>query len=420
MGYIFESDIISIINTVRAKTIGVEDGIVLKRVLTADIHPAIKAYFKAEVEKILSQERGLEHRSKRLPYSLPEAVSLQQRIDMLLVQNYHFGRQECESLLDESVHFQFNYLCRPQWTLLNFIVGEQRRVASEIIEKRLRYCVDYRYFPEIIGRYIVDHGLAEVTYEEFKSLLERIDREVMAQHSSLELAHMTRALFEFVESGKMEPSAEFEKQTLPVNAAVVFFDDKQRADIRTRLEFERDHNALARITADRLADIIEIVRTGDERATAAPAHPPDSASAEERQEKTDAGRASAVAADEPYESGETVVERSGGIPEPGSGPAAEENESRASGPILNEKQNVLINLFHDDERVVLIEKLLAGNEDAFLTLMSEIGGLQTWEEIAHYLDALFLAYDVDPFNPAAVMLTDRLFTHFNSPAAGSD
>ncbi len=114
MGYIFESDIASIINSVRAKTIGEEDGIVLKKVLSARIHPALKAYFKSEVEKILLQERGLEHRSKKLPYALPEVVSLQHRIDTVLVQNYRFGRQEYESLLDESVHFQFNYLCRPQ------------------------------------------------------------------------------------------------------------------------------------------------------------------------------------------------------------------------------------------------------------------------------------------------------------------
>jgi hypothetical protein len=408
MGYIFESDIASIINTVRAKTIGEEDGFLLKKVLTADIHPAIKAYFKAEVEKVLSQERGLEHRSKKLPYALPEVVSLQQRIDMLLVQNYHFGRQEYESLLDESVHFQFNYLCRPQWTLLNFIVGEQRRVTSEVIEKKLRYCVDYKYFPEIIGRYIVDHGLAEVTYEEFKELLEKIDREVVAQHSSLELAHMTRALFEFVESGKMEPSVEFEKQTLPINAAVVFFDDKHCADICARLEYERDRKALADITAGRLADIIEIVRTGDEQATAVPEHPPETVSAGARGESAEGKGESAT----------TVGREPDGFPMAVPSPVSGESDHPATALFFSEQQGTLLGLFHDDERITLTEKILAGNEEAFFTLMSEIGGLQTWEEIAHYLDALFLAYDVDPFSPEAVMLTDRLFTHFNSSAAG--
>ena len=202
----------------------------------------------------------MEYRSKKFSYSLPEVRSLEEQIDLVLIQNYNFSLQEFESLLDESVHFQFNYLCRPQWTLLNFIVGDQRRVASAIIEKRLRYCVDYTYFPELIKRYIADHGLAEVTYEEFKSLIEKIDHEVVSRHSSLELAHMTRALFDFVESGKMVPQVEFEQQTLPINAAIVFFEDKKYPEIYTRLESERDHNRVIQITADRLADIIEIVR----------------------------------------------------------------------------------------------------------------------------------------------------------------
>ena len=273
MGFIFEADIESIIHAVHIKTIGEDDGIVLKKILSAKIHPAIKAYFKAEVEKVLVHERGLEYRSKKFSYSLPEVRSLEEQIDLLLVQNYHFSLQEFESLLDESVHFQFNYLCRPQWTLLNFIVGEQRRVASDIIEKRLRYCVDYTYFPELIKRYFSDHGLAEVTYEEFKSLIERIDREVVARHSSLELAHIMRALFDFVESGKMVPQVEFEQQTLPINAAIVFFGDKNMPDICTRLELERDRNRVVQITVDRLADIIEIVRTGNEDATAHPSVP---------------------------------------------------------------------------------------------------------------------------------------------------
>jgi hypothetical protein len=247
MGYIFEAEIESIIHAVRVKTIGEDDDVFLKKILSAIIHPAIKAYFKAEVEKALAQERGLEYRSKKFSYSLAEVKSLEEQIDLLLVQNYHFSLQEFESLLDESVHFQFNYLCRPQWTLLNFIVGDQRRVASSTIEKRLKYCIDYTYFPELIKRFIVDHGLVEVTYEEFKSLIEKIDHEVVAQHSSFELAHMTRALFDFVESGKMVPQVEFEQQTLPINAAIVFFDDKHLTDIRVRLEFERDHNRITKL-----------------------------------------------------------------------------------------------------------------------------------------------------------------------------
>jgi hypothetical protein len=417
MGYIFEAEIESIIHAVHIKTIGEDDGVILRKILSARIHPAVKAYFKAEVEKTLRQERGLEYRSKKFSYSLPEVRSLEEQIDLLLVQNYHFSLQEFESLLDESIHFQFNYLCRPQWTLLNFIVGEQRRVASESIEKRLRYCVDYTYFPELIKRYIVDHGLAEVTYEEFKSLLEKIDHEVVTRHSSLELAHMTRALFDFVESGKMVPQVEFEQQTLPINAAIVFFGDKNITEICTRLEFERDRNRVVQITADRLADIIEVVRTGNEDATAhvlaSPILP--SNTAQQVNEPTPTSFADSTG----------VVQETVDVAQ-----AAEknikpktpllvfgENDEKYLASTPSAKQKEILDLFPDEEFALIVRELFTNDEPAFRGAITEISLLRTWEQVAQYLDKLFLINQTDPFSVEAVDFTDKLYAHFHSSIA---
>jgi hypothetical protein len=422
MGYIFEAEIESIIHAVRVITIGEEDDVFLKKILTADIHPAIKAYFKAEVEKTLAQERGLEYRSKKFPYSLAEVISLEEQIDLLLVQKYHFSLQEFESLLDESVHFQFNYLCRPQWTLLNFIVGDQRRVASSTIEKRLKYCIDYTYFPELIKRFIDDHGLVEVTYEEFKSLIEKIDHEVVAQHSSFELAHMTRALFDFVESGKMVPQVEFEQQTLPINAAIVFFDDKHLTDIRVRLEFERDHNRVIQITADRLADIIEIVRVGNEDATARPIALPVGTPDDIQQVSHEATYQSTsdFLDDETSQEREAgtvaqAIENSGALKTPPIIFGEDDEKYLVSMPSIKRKE--ILDLFPDEEHSLLVKKLFTNDEPAFQGAITEISLFGTWEEVAQYLDTLYLANEVDPFSTEAVLFTDKLFAHFHSPTS---
>jgi hypothetical protein len=422
MGYIFEAEIESIVHAARVKTIGEDDDVFLKKILAANIHPAIKAYFKAEVEKTLAQERGLEYRSKKFPYSLAEVKSLEEQIDLLLVQNYHFTLQEFESLLDESVHFQFNYLCRPQWTLLSFIVGDQRRVTSSTIEKRLKYCIDYSYFPELIKRFIDDHGLAEVTYEEFKSLIERIDNEVVVQHSSYELAHMTRALFDFVESGKMVPQVEFEQQTLPINAAIVFFDDKRLTDIRVRLEYERDNNRVIQITADRLADIIESVRMGDEDATAlpmpSPVEPPDE---QEHVNKNTADQWSVdVVQDYSVQEPEmSTVSQTGEKPIPAKTPPAifGEDDEKYSAAAPGMKRWEILDLFSEKEHGALVKKLFSNDETAFQGAISEISLFESWEEVGQYLDTLFLANEVDPFGTEAVLFTDKLFSHFHPPAS---
>jgi hypothetical protein len=422
MGYIFEAEIESIIHAVRVKTIGEDDDVFLKKILSANIHPAIQAYFKAEVEKTLSQERGSEYRSKKFSYSLAEVKSLEEQIDLLLVQNYHFGLQEFESILDESVHFHFNYLCRPQWTLLNFIVGDKRRVASSTIEKRLKYCIDYTYFPELIKRFLVDHGLAEVTYEEFKSLIEKIDHEVVAQHSSFELAQITRALFDFVESGKMVPQVEFEQQTLPINAAIVFFDDKHLTDIRVRLEFERDHNRIIQITADRLADIIEIVRVGHEDATARPITLPmdtpddipllskevadqsnptlfDNAASQEQKAGSDAQ------ATEDSEASKTPSIIFG------------EDDQKIFATMPGAKRKEILDLLSEKERRLIVRKLFFKDESAFQGAVTEISILETWDSVAQYLEMLFRANEADPFSKVAILFTDKLFAYYHSSSA---
>jgi hypothetical protein len=422
MGYIFEAEIESIIHAVRVKTIGEDDDVILKKILTANIHPAIKAYFKAEVEKMLAHERGQEYRSKKLPYSLAEVKSLEEQIDLLLVQNYLFSRQEFESILDESVHFQFNYLCRPQWTLLNFIIGDKRRVAASTIEKRLKYCIDYTYFPELIKRYLVDHGLAEVTYEEFKSLIDKIDREVVAQHSSHELAQMTRALFDFVESGKMVPQVEFEQQTLPINAAIVFFEDKQLTDIKTRLEQERDQNRVIQITVDRLAEIIQIVREGREEAAEGPQllpsdmpdSSPESGSGTINQITPDnaeeiitneSGAVTAVEAEKNLDDACEQLELSSGH---------DENKPESREDI---RRKEIIGLFSQKERRLILKKIFRNDEKMFQSAVSEISLLNSWKDAAQYLVELFQKKEIDPFSKAAVLLTDKLSIHFQLPSS---
>ena len=414
MGYIFEQEIESIINAVRANTIGEEDQVLLKRVLAADIHTALKAYFKAEVERKLESARAAEVRSGNFPYGMPEVASLQKQIDLVLVYHYHFTRQEFETLLEESVYFQFNYLCRPQWTLLNFIVGDVRSVQASIVEKKLRYCIDYAYFPELIKRYMVAHGLAGISYEEFKNLLEKIDNEVIACHSSSELAQMTRALFAFVESGKMTPQHDLTQQTLPINAAIVFFEDKHLDEIRTRLEFERDNHEMNVLTITQLANFVEIVRTGDEKATAAPPTPP--VMEEKIFETSPSENLLSAALARPLEISEPKLQDIPvkEFPKPAR-PASMvfgENDEQYIKATPGRKQHQLVSVFTEEEQDRLIKKIFKNDKPAFLVLMMEISLAKEWEQAAHILDALFMNNDIDPFSEDAVFFTDRLCGRF--------
>jgi hypothetical protein len=228
---------------------------------------------------------------------------------------------------------------------------------------------------------------------------------------------MTRALFDFVESGKMVPQVEFEQQTLPINAAIVFFGDKNIPEICTRLEFERDHNRVIQITADRLADIIEVIRTGNEDATAhvlaSPVVPPDTVQHENEPISTmnvDSTGLVQETIDEAQASEKDIKPKTPLL-------VFGENDEKYLASTPSAKQKEILDLFPGEEFALIVRKLFANDEPAFRGAVTEISLLRTWEQVAQYLDKLFLINQTDPFSAEAVGFTDKLYAHFHSSIA---
>jgi hypothetical protein len=421
MGYIFESEIELIMNAVRARTIGEAESIRLRDILHADLHPALKAYFKARVWQMLHQERLTEVHSKKLPYGLPEIMRLHDQIDILLVYNYVFGQHDFTLILDHAVHFQFNFLCRPQWTLLNFIFENQRRRPTSDIRRKLEYLVDYAYYGEIIKRYIDERGLAELTYEEFSELLEKLDQEIVARHSSVELALMTRPILRFIDTAREHVDRPVADSTIPINAAIVFFEDKKLNDIKERLEAERDGNAVTEVSLRQLANVIEQVRTGNESAetvfpddrleeqpvVALPAEVKPTIEAQSEKPKppvkifSDFEEDLPVVAPEVARIQETVGEPIG---------------MDSSGGVLVNLQS----LFSPSEEKTFIRKVFNKDELLFREALDRLNMMADWKDASKYLQEMYITNDVDPFSEEVIMFTDKVQRRFLPTVEGSE
>lgn len=387
MGYIFESEIISIIHTVRARTIGELDSIKLKDVLLADIHPAIKAYFRAEVEKQLLQERSKEIRSKRFPYGLPEIAGLQRQIDLLLVNHYQFDQKEFETLLDEAVHFEFNYLCRPQWTLQNFLFEGKRSVAVSDALKKFRYCVDYKYFGELFRKYIIDRGLAEISFEEFRTLIGKIDQEITATHNSAELANLLKPLLHFIEAGIPETRISETGPVLPLNAAVVFFEDKKQIDIQLELESRRDKEGVLEVSIHDLARIIAGVRLEP-----VPEPVPEAVNPA------------------------TVLPGQKAVAPPNERPSVAQPlpEPQKSRPADRLRLLDVYSLFTPKEQKQIVRKVFRKDEVEFRNALDRLNPAPSWKEASLILDQIFRANNIDPSSQEAIQLTDKLFSRYDA------
>ena len=149
----FEKETEQLIGAVRQRTIGDAKSIGLREIFESTIPASVKVFFRAEVETMLDAERTPESRSGRFKYDLPEITMLREQISTLLIHNFIFQKDDFETTLDKCVHFMLNYLCRPQWTLNSFLFEESGRASSTQILRKLRYCRDYGYFPDILRKY---------------------------------------------------------------------------------------------------------------------------------------------------------------------------------------------------------------------------------------------------------------------------
>jgi hypothetical protein len=78
------------------------------------------------------------------------------------------------------------------------------------------------------------------------------------------------------------------------------------------------------------------------------------------------------------------------------------------------KQKEIRDLFTEDEHELIVRKIFNKDEPAFLGAIMEISLQKSWEDVAHYLDALYIVNEVDPFGNESVLFTDRLFAHCHS------
>ena len=376
----FEKETEQLIGIIRQTTIGDAKAVSLRAIFESKVPSNVKVFFRADVEHFLDEDRKKEQRMSKFNYDVPEIQMLQEQIDTLLIHNFIFTKSDFETTLDKCVHFLLNFLCRPQWTLASFLFEDSAKVSTRQILKKLRYCKDYEYFPDILRRYVHQRDITELTLEEGNALLDKIDGEVVRNHSSVELAQMTKSLFDFVAYARsldMDTSS----KTIPTRALMYFFEDKKMSAIHDRFSREREINNVREMSFSQLANVIEKVRTGNEFA-----HIFDEES-------------------EPFAASDDFSPESPIV-------SAGQEETSFPFPKISEPPKPLPPLFTLEEERSIVKNVFHQNEEQFRTAVKEALGAQSWDDAAPTIDHFFLMNDVEPFTKEAILFTNRLQNRF--------
>ena len=256
----FEEQINFLQEKIRINTIDSNESIILRVILESNIPQCIKVYFRARAKSEVNKEKENVLRSPQLAYNNQDVIALQNQIDLLLLHNYQFSKEEFYSILEQGLNFSFNYLVRPQWTLKEFLLQKSQFLSSNEVDDHFQYCNDYNYYSIIIKQYFESKDPNyQLGFEELTQLLKKVDIEVLSGHTSTELAKVFLPIFKLISYSNNE---NIEEIKIPTKAPILYFEDKGMTTIATRLSSERE-NGLREISLPQLATIIERIKTGN-------------------------------------------------------------------------------------------------------------------------------------------------------------
>ena len=225
--------------------------------MNSDIPKPYKAYFAAEVDWWIYEEQFMRKSHKNFDFNDSELESLSFQMDNLFKKTARLENKSLVSLIDSAVKTRLNFLVRPRTTLKWFIFrGEPTKPFQEIIG-RLHYFSEYDYFSNGFMTWASDKNISGSSKDllsviEFEKLIESIDQEMIFDLSVDELIEFLNPLFLF-----FNYESDFNIQSrLPIEALILFFDDKGIYPVVKKLQSLLEDEELNYISKEVLISIL--------------------------------------------------------------------------------------------------------------------------------------------------------------------
>ena len=224
----------------------------------AQVHPAVSAFFRAEVDWWVHEEQALRTSNPRFATTDPAFADVFRRLDALYVQHARFDHEELTTTIDAAAKTWLNYLCRPRVTLRWFVFrGEPTKPLHEIL-LRLQYLTEYGYLLDGFRQWAATRSSEASGFEilsviEFERIIEKIDNDAILDMSQSQFVALLDPLFAFFAA--YDP--DLPPESVPTEAVIIFLDDKGAVPISQALERMLYREEMRTLTRTKLIEVID-------------------------------------------------------------------------------------------------------------------------------------------------------------------
>lgn len=402
-----EQETDAILRILAERTIGDNDGCRLESLMQAEVPQGIKNFFRAEIRRKLGGDLTKSSWFSGIQQSDGGAARIAQTLVVSLTDAYQFPRGEFLDTLDLAVHFVANYLCRPQWTLENFLFDQGPRIPLTALSDGLAYVADYRYLGELALRSLQRRGQSEVGREEFQLLIGKIDEEVVRQHNARELASLTRPLFQFFQIPESQPGG-----AIPIEALLVFFEDKRLRILKEYISGMCHLRNRAHVTFEELTHMIEDLFAG-KTASHPTALPRVADGSREVEPPSSVSPGTSVPVQEPEAPSPEVPPSPVNAPTVSSGEPQKVNIALSltfaglkGGVIARPSLPEIRTLIQPEQRDRFVTHIFKGDAAHYAGALVMLDALKTWRDADAFLRELYRSNILDPGSGEAIEFSD--------------
>lgn len=235
----FERNIEETIAFLHKETIEGADSITSRQIFASSMPLALKRMFEVDIDIWVREESERLLQSPHFRYDESEVQVLFEQITEKARDYGLFTAAEYHAALDKNVKLLFNYVCRPQWTLVKYLFAEREHAATDDILSALKTFWHYEYYQIILREYFEKKKLSVINVKKFTELIEHIDLEVVRNYDSRKTAHLSEPLFELFNITVVS-----EEALAPIEALSIFYDDKNLGSIVERLDHQKQSHEL--------------------------------------------------------------------------------------------------------------------------------------------------------------------------------
>lgn len=367
-----------------------------------DIPENYKKFVEAEAEEYLDQEGLGVGKTGRFDFESPDVKALIKEVKHLLRGSFSFTRDEFLEVTDRSSKFVFNYIIRPKWTLEKFLFKEEKVVPRSDIEISLRYLSDYPFYTKGIREYLDLNNKTELTLDSWKKLHAKIDSQIidMVYEKSESVLEPLYSLFLFATN----------KSSIPADALIIFFKDKNADDIVDRLEFARDNKGIGEIDIETFKKILVAPAKDYTIRIGLP-------SIEDRKMKSadeSAKHRMMVDKEDEVSTSPATTNRTDVSKKPFDQSFLDSEGARGtfeSQPKQERKRQPFIIDSKLENKI--IKKIFRNNKSAYRIAIHKIEEAADWKTASKVVEGIFIDNDIDPFSKYAVRFTDIVNSRFD-------